>query len=115
MIKKTGGVLRDLIEVIRSAGNIADNRNMDKIYEKDAKLALRVLKSDLTRMVEVKYYEFLKDVYNKKEQIQDNKDLLKFMEALIVLEYNGDRWHDLHPLIYDFLFEQGIFNEKAGE
>jgi len=29
--------------------------------------------------------------------------MLEFLEAHVVLEYNGERWHDLHPLIYDFL------------
>jgi len=33
--------------------------------------------------------------------------LLKMMQGLIVLDYNGDCWHDLHPLIEDFLKEQG--------
>jgi len=33
--------------------------------------------------------------------------LLDMMQGLIVLEYNGDRWHDLHPLVEDFLREQG--------
>jgi hypothetical protein len=39
--------------------------------------------------------------------IEDKPMLLEMMQGLIVLEYNGDRWHDLHPLIEDFLKEQG--------
>ena len=111
MIIKTGGALRDLFEVIRNAGNRANKRKAGKIYMEDAVSALNRLKSDLTRVIEVKYYDFLKDVYIKKEQIEDSAVLLKFMEALVVLEYNGNRWHDLHPLIYDFFDEQGIFDE----
>jgi energy-coupling factor transporter ATP-binding protein EcfA2 len=109
MIIKTGGSLRDLFEVIINAGNRADNRKADKIEKEDAVSALNSLQSDLTRIIEVKDYEFLKDAYNKKEQIRESSELLKFMEALIILEYNGRRWHDLHPLVYDFLKEQGIF------
>jgi len=111
MIKKTGGALRDLFEVIRNAGSMSDDRKMDKICEKDANYALMELKSDLTRLIEVRNYDFLKDVYNKKQQIPDSDMLLKFMEALVILEYNGERWHDLHPLIYDFLNDQGWFDE----
>ena len=112
MIEKTGGSLRDLFEVILNAGNRANSRNSDKISMEDVISALKSLKSDLTRMIEVNDYEFLKNAYNKKEQIQDNNEMLKFMEALIILEYNGERWHDLHPLVCDFLKEQGIFDDE---
>ena len=111
MIKKTGGVLRDLFEVILNAANRADNRKSEKISMADAAVALTSLKSDLKRMIKVSDFDFLKNVYNKKEQIQDSEETLKFMQALIVLEYNGDNWHDLHPLIHDFLFEQGILGD----
>jgi len=111
MIKKTGGSLRDLFEAIVNAGNIANRRRTDKVCMEDAVLALNGLKSDLTRMIEAGDYEFLKETYHKKEQIQESEKLLKFMEALVILEYNGTRWHDLHPLIYDFLKDQGIFDE----
>jgi len=33
--------------------------------------------------------------------------LLKMMQGMVVLEYNGDRWHDLHPIIEEFLISQG--------
>ena len=35
---------------------------------------------------------------------------MNMMEGLIVLEYNGDRWHDLHPLIEDYLRKHGELN-----
>lgn len=115
MIKKTGGSLRDLFEVIINAGNRANKRKAEKVYMEDANSALNRLKSDLTRIIEVNNYEFLKNIYEKKEQIQDSGELLKFMEALVVLEYNGTRWHDLHPLVYAFLKEQGVFPEQGEE
>ena len=114
VIKKTGGSLRDLFEIIINAGNRANKRKADKVCMEDAFSALNMLKSDLTRIIEIKDYAFLKNAYDKKEQIQDSGELLKFMEALIVLEYNGTRWHDLHPLVFDFLVEQGEI-QQGGE
>ena len=112
MIKKTGGALRDLFEVIMKAGAMANRQNAGKLCMEDAKLALNRFKSDLLRTIEVKDYEFLTSVHLKKEQIPDSSQLLRFMRSAVVLEYNGMRWHDLHPLVYDFLKDQGIFDEQ---
>ncbi|MDR0307617.1 MAG: hypothetical protein LBI42_12385 [Chitinispirillales bacterium] len=52
----------------------------------------------------------LKNIYEGSKYkcvIEDKEMLLDMMQGLIVLEYNGERWHDLHPLIEDFLKEQG--------
>jgi len=112
MIQKTGGALRHLFEVIINAADRADDRGMTEIHMEDVDFALSKLKSELTRVIEVRDYDFLRNVYNEKEQIEDREKLLKFMKASVVLEYkNGDRWHDVHPLIYDFLNDQGIFDE----
>ena len=34
------------------------------------------------------------------------------MQALTVIEYNGARWHDLHPLIAKFLIDQNIIPKE---
>lgn len=48
-----------------------------------------------------------------REQIEDKKNLLKQLQASVVLEYNGKRWHNVHPLIVRFFIEQGLI--KDGE
>jgi hypothetical protein len=110
LIKKTGGILRDLFHCITKTASRAENRQAAKIELEDAKSATIQLRSLLTRQIETKNYPLLKNIYRGgkyKNQIEDKAMLLEMMQGLIVLEYNGDRWHDLHPLIEDFLKEQG--------
>jgi energy-coupling factor transporter ATP-binding protein EcfA2 len=110
LIEKTGGVLRDLFHCITRAANRAENRKSAKIEMEDAEAAAIYLRSSLTRRIEVKDSLMLKNIYNnnKYKRIIENKIMLSYMMYnLIVLEYSGDRWHDLHPLVEDFLKEQG--------
>jgi hypothetical protein len=112
MIKKTGGSLRDLFEIIFNSALTAIQINLTKISMEDVNIALKELKSSLTRRIERRNYDFLADIYqgNKKE-IENKAMLLEMLNAGVVLEYNGERWHDLHPLIADFLEEQNLTNE----
>ena len=106
MIDKTGGSLRDLFAVITNAGKRAHRRGSLKIQKQDAVRALEELKSSLTRRIERKDYKFLQDIRaGNKTTIEDREMLLDMMQASVVLEYNGKRWHDVHPLVSDFLEE----------
>ena len=44
----------------------------------------------------------------KKELIEDKQMMLKMLQASIVLEYNGKRWRNVHPLVVHFFKEQGL-------
>jgi hypothetical protein len=115
LIQKTGGVLRDLFRCINSAADRADTRGSDKIELEDSLSAAKQLSSSLTRRIESSNYPLLSDIYQGskyKHLIADRKMLLEMMQGLIVLEYNGDRWHDLHPLIEDYLIEQEALRQK---
>ena len=43
--------------------------------------------------------------------IEDKEMLLKMLQASVVLEYNGKRWHNLHPLVAKFFEEQGLITD----
>ena len=109
MIQYTGGSLRDLFHVINAAAKRAVRRKSDVIFMEDAERALEELKTSLTRRIEKKDYAFLQNIYQgNKELIEDKEALLKMLQASVVLEYNGKRWHNVHPLIVQFLEEQGM-------
>jgi hypothetical protein len=113
LIKKTGGVLRDLFYCIKLAASRADTRRSEQIEIADAEFATRNLSSSLTRRIDRSDYGFLVDIHDKeasRSDIADTQMMLRMMQAMAVLEYNGDRWHDLHPLIEDFLSRQGALN-----
>ncbi|MCL2644298.1 MAG: ATP-binding protein [Betaproteobacteria bacterium] len=110
LINKTGGILRDLFKCIMKAANRAENRSAIRIEQEDAQSALNELGSSLTRQIERKHHDLLEKIYRGgkyKHQIEDKAMLLEMMQGHIVLEYNGDRWHDLHPLVEDFLKKHG--------
>ena len=58
----------------------------------------------------------LKEVFNKsKKRISDHPRMLRNMQMMTVLEFNGERWHDLHPLIGEYLLEEGIVQVEKRE
>lgn len=116
MINKTGGSLRNLFEVILNSARTAKRANLTKISENDAKLALDMFKSSLVRCIERKNYAFLADIYRGNRQKIENKEmLLEMLNAGVVLEYNGQHWFNLHPLVAEFLEEQKLTNEGFSE
>jgi energy-coupling factor transporter ATP-binding protein EcfA2 len=113
LIEKTGGSLRDLFNLITDASRLAKKGEKIRIELKDAQWVIIKFKSDLTRRIEKRNYAFLVEIYKgNKKQIEDKEMLLEMMQASAVLEYNGERWHDLHPLIADFLIEEKLVEEK---
>jgi len=109
LINKTGGSLRDLFYAINASAQRAIRRNSDTISFEDIKKALEELKTSLTRRIERKHYSFLANIYNGNRQLIENKEmLLTMLQANAVLEYNGERWHNVHPLVGDFLKEQEL-------
>lgn len=114
MIKYTGGSLRDLFHVINLAAKRAERRDAETISKEDSQRALEEVKTSLTRRIEQKDYEFLMNIYRgNKELIEDKEMLLRMLQASVVLEYNGKRWHNVHPLVVQFLTEQKV-GKNAG-
>jgi len=112
LIIKTGGSLRHLFECITKAAQRADLRGADKMYPEDASSALSGLKGELTRQVVYQDYESLANIYKcemYRTGIDDLDLLLRMTQSSVIIEYqNGERWHDLHPLISEFLERQGV-------
>lgn len=112
LIECTGGSLRDLFQVISASAKRAERRDSETISMEDARRALEEIKTSLTRRIEEKDYKFLLNIYNgNKEQIEDREVLLEMLQASVVLEYNGKRWHNVHPLVVDFFREQGMIED----
>lgn len=109
LIQYTGGSLRELFQGIHSSAKRATRRESEIISMEDAKRALEEVKTTLTKRIEKKDYEFLLNIYGgNRELIEDKELLLKMLQASVVLEYNGRRWHNVHPLIVQFFKEQGL-------
>ncbi len=115
MIQKTGGSLRDLFRVIRTASQRAMHRANrtgqanERITMDDAKRALVRLKGDITRRIDGENeFDFLVEIHNgNRTRIQNREMLLRMLQARIVMEYNGERWFNVHPLVADHLKDLG--------
>lgn len=116
LIEKTGGSLRDLFSCINITAKRAIRRESPIISMEDANQALKELKSSLTRRIESKQYVFLSNICKgDRKNIKDKEMLLEMLQAHVVLEYNSERWHDVHPLINEFLKEQGFLDSEPSK
>ena len=106
LIQKTGGCLRDVFECINKASFRAYIRGSNIVETEDIERALLELKSDYTRMLIIDDYKNLDDIYKTKKDIADSEKMLKYLHSQAVLEYNGEHWFDVHPLVYDFVDER---------
>ena len=108
VIKKTGGSLRDLFSVIARASTFARRSKRSTISMEDIQSAMDKLKSELSKRIKGKEHDFLVSVYNGEgnhRMIDEDGFLLKMITANAVLEYNGQRWYDVHPLVADYLID----------
>lgn len=98
--------------MINTSANRAKRRGSNTVSMEDAERALEEVKTFLTRRIEEKDYKFLLNIYNEnKERIEDKEMLLNMLQASVVLEYNGKRWHNVHPLVIKFFREQGLIQD----
>ena len=119
MIAKSGGSLRDLFFAIRTAADRAYSRKRrtkndnETVKAADAERALIKLKSNLSRRIEGEEHKFLAEICaGKRQEIEKSQTLLDMLQARAVLEYNGERWFNVHPLVTDYLEELGYIRRK---
>ena len=114
LIEKTGGSLRDVFTCIEKALRYTERQSKEVVSIKEVALALQNEKSNiLSRRITTQDYPALNEIHRNKAEIQNRNEMLRFLEAHVVLEYNGERWHDLHPLICDFLKENNQLEENG--
>ena len=115
LIKKTGGSLRELFDCIIACSfsaldraELAGGNKKTRIEVEDAQIVLKQLRSALSRRIVEGQFGMLKEIYQSapaKEIISDREMLLELMQSGAVIEYNGERWCAVHPLIVDYLKE----------
>lgn len=119
MIKNSGGVLRDLFEMVEVAANAADYGRSTAITAEHADYALQRLKSKYHDMISVgnekaagltteKLYEKLVEIAGSSvKKFPLDEILLMLLSCLAVVEYNGEQWFDVHPAVKSLLKDMG--------
>ena len=115
LVKKTGGILREVFKSINKAAFRANKRGAEKVETEDIKRALLELKSDYVRPVVTGDYDILLEIHQTKQEKINVDKLLEYLQAQIVLEYNGEHWFDVHPLVLEFIEERMEFRKNNGQ
>ena len=115
LITYSGGVLRDLLYMLREAAIGARIRNRSRIEIDDVKEVTRLLRSEYSsRLSSRTYGETPVSLDDIEETLSDRSEWPKrtadrsaafrmLLQSLCILEYNGDQWFGLHPAIYEYL------------
>lgn len=112
LIRLSGGSLRDLFRFISDAAQSARLNGRKKIDKQDQERAIIKLKRDFKSSIAdfrdkdgqlyeaEKYYETLHGLYDSPtKDIKNDYYLLHLRRSLHVLDYNGEGWCDVHPVV----------------
>lgn len=100
-INMTGGVLRELIRVIRGCCVYCEEYGLSRITHNVINFQKNKLKSEYYRILEHDDYQWLQRVKQTKNRADVN---MRHLESLCVLYYpNGKGWFDVHPIVTELL------------
>lgn len=123
LVEKSGGCLRDIFDMLQN-GTLTGLLQKKNAFDRELALegANEVKKFYEMALAESKegdikpeqYFEKLSQIYySKTKKIAADPISLDLMHSQALLEYNGDRWCDVHPLVVDFMKEMGYL--KSGQ
>ena len=123
-IEKTGGVLRHLFKALHYAAMAAGQakaqgeREIEQITRGDVRYGLNRTKAELVRGIGVMglpeefkgitidhLYERLRELRGKSQRVGSDRVNLLLLQAHALVEYNGEQWHRIHPLVEEHLEE----------
>ncbi len=121
MIAKSGGCLRDLFDVLQRAALFTLRQKGAQIDKEAVQEGLKELRSRYERSISERregntvivsvqdYYARLAEISRSPTKQPDNDlALMDLLHSLAVLEYNGERWCDVHPIVMDILRSRGL-------
>ena len=112
MILKSGGAIRDLFSMLTNCAILELSKTEpQQISMEDATVAAMRLKSTYERFItSPEQFERLIEIYNDPHPENTDEVLSELLKTLAVIEYNGERWCGVHPVLVDFLRGKGRIN-----
>lgn len=102
-VDMTGGILRELIRIVRGCCVYCQEWDIGKITRPVLEKQKSMLKGEYYRMLVHEDYQMLRRVRRTKARADVN---MKHLESLCVLYYpNGKGWFDVHPIVDELLEE----------
>jgi hypothetical protein len=124
LIRKTGGVLRHVFQVLQTAANMTTLRELP-IKSEHITYGLRRLKNELALQIALptdKKIDGLDRVDQLYDELERRVNLLRgrkpspvssepivqvLLKSCALVEYNGERWLGVHPLVIEYLKDLG--------
>lgn len=91
----SGGRLRDLMILAKQA---CENATGNLVTQHDVDFAIRSVRSQRITAVQPEQWKRLAEIHRDK-QISNQKDDAYLLLHSLVLNYNGEQWFDIHPLL----------------
>jgi energy-coupling factor transporter ATP-binding protein EcfA2 len=99
LVKASGGHVRQLMQMMRTAITSANSAGRTKIDVEDVSMAIKQVQFDFERIIPDEHYPVLVKVYLTKE-ISKNELGQMVMFNTSALEYNGnERWNYINPVV----------------
>lgn len=108
-VLKSGGAIRDLFYMLSEAAldELGMEERQPKITREIAENVVMRLKSEYERNItSEEQYNKLIEIYKDPHPTNTDAELSKLLQTLSVIEYNGERWCGVHPVLVDFLKEK---------
>ncbi len=104
----SGGCPRDLMRLLKEALLESD----DKIDERAVNRAASLVRGEMARKLTLKHYDILARTFLD-TRINPDEDGRFLLYRRAALEYNGERWVGVHPLLWDTPeFKQALLNAR---
>jgi hypothetical protein len=121
LIAKSGGVLRDVFEVLLVASGAAESlaaqkQQTEAITPENIRYGLNRRKNEYARAISTldlpkDWHLTTKDLYDKLRELKDGPcrvlpsepATMVLLKARAIMEYNGEAWFALHPLVAELL------------
>ncbi|SNQ61915.1 P-loop NTPase fold protein [Candidatus Methanoperedens nitratireducens] len=108
IINMSGGVVRELIRIIRDSSIRAITKGKKKIDKEIAITVVNDMKNLYRGQISEDDYRILGEIYKSKELKRD-EGLVRLLHNLSVLEYRNDTdWCDVNPIVKSLLSEKGL-------
>lgn len=107
-IMKSGGAIRDLFQMLRDAAYEALMESREVVEVSDVEKSYVKLKSEYERLIRNDDdVDKLKLIYHDPRPLTTDETVMSLLLRGLVIEYNGERWCGIHPVVEDFLREKG--------
>lgn len=110
MIEKSGGILRDLFgALVEAAMNVLiEHPDTERILYEDAESACVKLRNDYVKSIETKkQYDLLIKIYNHESEVFEDADILRLLQANVLIECGEFKEYQVHPLVIDYMKYKG--------